>query len=288
MNMFVSSGRSVAAAVVAAAAVVLLVVLSASPVWAHGGSGDAGHGSTPFVARVVDVSGPTAEFVDVSVVSGDTGLQVSVQEGHELVVPAYDDAGAPWIRIEEDGTLLANQTSPDYYRNQDRNGMTEVPPKASVGAEPEWVETGSTQTVTWHDHRMHLMGDELQQALEEAGVVGSEGTSAEGVPVEEGGGVETEGPSVGGPSAAELVDTWQVPLLVDGQQVIISGELWQHGDGELPEPRADSTYDLAAADGGAADGGAAGGVSLTVLLLAVVAAVLGGAGLAVLVVVFRR
>jgi hypothetical protein len=91
-------------------------------------------------------------------------------------------AGCP--AFSADGTVAENVHSPAVALNRSRYGQA-PPLDADPKAAPEWLKIGSGGEHAWHDHRIHWMSPTPPEQL------GSEGT---------------------GP-----IDTWTVPLWVDGE-----------------------------------------------------------------------
>ncbi|HEX9260156.1 MAG TPA: hypothetical protein VF855_11510 [Acidimicrobiales bacterium] len=125
-------------------------------------------------SEVLAVDPPSRVFT-LSVEGGDAFLHLAVARGHEVLVVGYQ--GEPFLRVDSDGTVSENLTSPSLYLSRDRYAGTRVPEAADPKADPRWQPAGRGGTVTWHDHRIHWMG-------------------------------------AGDPPVAET--SWEVPLLVDG------------------------------------------------------------------------
>ena len=141
---------------------------------------------------VIDAVEPADERIDVEVLGGDAFLELRARPGTEVEVPGYDDE--PYLRIEADGTVLRNRRSLATWYNADRLGG-EVPDDVDSAAEPDWERIGDGGSVAWHDHRIHWMS-------EQAPAVGED----------------------------RVVQRWQVPLLVEGEQVEVSGRLLRRPD----------------------------------------------------------
>jgi hypothetical protein len=97
---------------------------------------------------------PAVSGLEVKVVRGDEGLQLTNKTGKTVVVEGYD--GEPYLRFKPDGTVEANQRSAATYINVDRFGLQEVPANALPGATPRWKPIGDGGSHTWFDHRIHL------------------------------------------------------------------------------------------------------------------------------------
>ena len=143
---------------------------------------------------VVDSVDPSTPTVRVEVVGGDSFLRVTADPGTEVLIPGYDDES--YLRITSDGTVEQNVVSPATYLNTERNGTDgRFPAGVSSGAEPEWEGIGTGGQVAWHDHRIHWM-------LSEPPPVGTDG----------------------------VVQSWVLPLMVDGREVTIEGRLLRLGN----------------------------------------------------------
>jgi hypothetical protein len=118
-------------------------------------------------------------------------LEVVVAPGHEFIVPGY--FGEPYIRIDAAGTVWVNEDSPAYYINDDRYGTTSAPEAADGKGEPRWVRVGDGGRYAWHDHRIHWMS-------------------------------YSRPPTVSGEDR-QVVFPWSVPVVVDGVDTRVTGEL---------------------------------------------------------------
>nr|WP_325231855.1 hypothetical protein [Egicoccus sp.] len=173
--------------------VVGLLLLTAAPAAADPA------GPTNYDSTVTAVE-PSDAPVDLAVRGGDAFLVLEVPDGVAVEVPGYD--GEPYLRFEADGTVLVNERSPARWLNDARYGELEVdlPAVADADAEPVFVEVAGGGTYAWHDHRIHFMSPALPPQVDAAG-----------------GGVQP-------------VTDWEVPLVVDGQDVVVRGELvWTAG-----------------------------------------------------------
>lgn len=141
---------------------------------------------------VIDEVDPPDDRIEVVVLGGDAFLEVQARPGTEVEVPGYD--GEPYLRIEADGTVSRNRRSLATWYNADRLGG-EVPDLVDAGAEPDWERIGEDGSVAWHDHRIHWMSEQAPEVDDD-----------------------------------RVVQRWQVPLLVDGEQVEVSGRLLRRPD----------------------------------------------------------
>ncbi len=128
-------------------------------------------GPTDYLSEVVAIE-PSAA-VSVTVIGGDSFLQLVADTGTEVLVVGYQ--GEPYLWFQPDGTVLENRNAPSTYVNQDRFGGNDIPANASADAEPDWVEVASSGRYAWHDHRAHWMqrtrplgqgpGDQILEAV---------------------------------------------------------------------------------------------------------------------------
>jgi hypothetical protein len=143
---------------------------------------------------VIDSVDPTPDGVHVEIVGGDSFFQVTAEPGTEVRIPGYD--GEPYLRILADGRVQRNERSPAAYLNVSRNAQVDrFPDGVSSSADPRWHTIADDGQVAWHDHRIHWM-------LPEAPTVGADG----------------------------VVQTWELPLQVDGTDVVVTGRLLHHDD----------------------------------------------------------
>jgi hypothetical protein len=159
-------------------------------------------GPTHFRSTVTEVvvadDGPVA--VEVEVLGGDAFLVVRAEPGTEVEVPGYE--GEPYVRIAADGTVEANTRSPARWLNDARFGALDVdiPPQADVDAPPQWEVVARDGEYAWHDHRIHFMSPALPPSVDASR------------------------------REPQQVSDWSVPLMVDGREVQLRGELeWLPG-----------------------------------------------------------
>jgi len=145
---------------------------------------------TEYKSEVTGIT-PTADGVTVRVVGGDSFIEISVEEGHTVEVSGY--FGEPYLLIEADGTVQENIRSPSRYVNEDRFGVSAVPPSADAAGAPEWEIVASAGHYAWHDHRTHWM------ALDRP-------------------------PGIGGDEVQRIFD-WEIPFTADGTERLLMGTL---------------------------------------------------------------
>ena len=147
MNPWSFAKRSVALAAVG-------LVLAAGP--AAGDAAEPGDFRSEVTAIEPDPGGFT-----IQTAGGDSFLELSVDEGTEVVVLGYE--AEPYLRFSADGTVEANLNSPATYINDERYGSGELAPASLqdiddvTTLEPEWEEVATDGTFAWHDHRTHEM-----------------------------------------------------------------------------------------------------------------------------------
>lgn len=125
----------------------------------------------------------------VRMVGGDDRLLVTRTTAAEVVVLGY--GGEPYLRLDEDGTW-ENRASPAVALNAERQPDA---PLDGAAATPEWVRVGDGASAVFHDHRAHWMGSEPPAAVQ----------------------ADPDRPR-------DLFD-WSVPLLVDGREAAITGDV---------------------------------------------------------------
>jgi hypothetical protein len=151
-------------------------------------------GPTNYTSNVTTVD-PDVEGVAFDVLGGDAYVEVTVDTGTTVEVAGYDDE--PYLRVLPDGTVERNEASPTRWLNDARYGAadTTVPPEASSDAPPRWEVAATGGTYAWHDHRVHWMSPELPPNVD---------------------------PDAG---AVQPVTAWELPVTVDGEDVVVRGEL---------------------------------------------------------------
>jgi hypothetical protein len=130
--------------------------------------------------------------IEAEIVNLDDSIEVRTEPGHEVLALGYEDE--PYVRFLPDGTVEANERSPAFFLNRDRFADVDVPASADPEAAPQWTEVASNGVYSWHDHRIHYMG--------------------EGTP-----------PQVDDESVETEVFEWELPFEVDGDPATIAGTL---------------------------------------------------------------
>lgn len=174
-------------------------------------------GPTHYRSTVTDVE-PNVDGLEVDVLGGDAYVVVRAAPGLTVDVDGYE--GEPYVRIEEDGTVLRNEASPSRWLNEARFGGPDAapPPEASAEAPPRWEQVATDGAYAWHDHRVHWMSPQDPRHVDT------------------------------GADTAQPVQTWELELTVDGQPVTIAGELvWRPGGMPWPAGLAVAVAALAGA-----------------------------------------
>jgi hypothetical protein len=156
------------------------------------------------VVEGMHTSGGTAAEVpvEVEVLGGDAFLLLRAAPGVRVEVPGYD--GEPYLRFLPEGQVEVNERSPARWLNDERYGIEAIPALADATAPPDWRVVADDGAYAWHDHRIHFMSPRLP-----AGVDPAAGT-------------------------AQHVFDWEVPMLVDGEPVVVTGSLeWVPGPSPL-------------------------------------------------------
>lgn len=113
-------------------------------------------GPTDYRSEVVGLEPPTSG-VRADVIGGDSFFELHVDDGTEVFVLGYQDEEYLWFRA--DGTVFENRNSPATHLNGKRYGGGNIPPTATVDAEPDWRQVATGGSWVWHDHRAHWMAE---------------------------------------------------------------------------------------------------------------------------------
>jgi hypothetical protein len=169
-----------------AAALTLLFVPAAA---AHGPA-NSGSGYTSTVSNLR----PSVLGLMPTVLGGDDRLRVVNYSGKTIVVSGYD--GEPFLRFTKDG-VYENTRSPATYLSRERDPeRARVPATADASAPPRWQKiAAATQSVVWHDHRIHWTKKSPPPVVAEA------------------------------PDETHKIFDWEIPASADGQPFEIVGFL---------------------------------------------------------------
>ncbi len=177
----------------AVATVLLALLLVAGPLAEVAGAVPAR--PVNYRSEVTEVD-PPVEGLAVRIIGGDQLLEVVAPPGVVVVALGYGEE--PYLRIGDGGRVLVNVNSPAHYLNDERLGRVPLPDHADEEAEPSWKRLADGRSWAWHDHRVHWMMEREPPVVREAG------------------------------GEAVRVMDWEVPLLVDGEPVVVRGTLdWE-------------------------------------------------------------
>ena len=137
-------------------------------------------------AVVTTVSPALPEGVKVDIVGADTFVRVR-SDGHVVAIPGYEQES--YIEISSTNEVRVNVNSITYLLNQTRYG-SDVPEVTTD--QVTWETVSTNGEYMWHDHRVHWMSQKPPATINDDG----------------------------------LIQTWVIPLTVDAQDVIVSGELY--------------------------------------------------------------
>lgn len=184
------------ATLVAALAFLALVALLAAPAHAHP---EEGITATNYRAEITSIQ-PDPGGLSLRVAGGDSWLEMRVDPDIEVYVLGYEeqlDGGEPYIRIDRDGSVHVNGNSPAAWMNEERYGDVDIPEWVDPGAPPRWqiLASAGTYYAEWHDHRTHWMSPQLPPSVRDD------------------------------PGSVHHIFDWEVPLVVDGEDVAIRGTL---------------------------------------------------------------
>lgn len=154
-------------------------------------------GPTDFETVVLGIE-PETPSIEVAVIGGDSFVQLTVAPGTEVVVLGYD--AEPYLRFSADGVVEENRQSPTLALNEDRYG-TASPGTGDPSAPPEWAIVATAGRYAWHDHRAHWMSRDDPTGYERG----------------------------------DRIQDGQIPLHVDGREVIISvATVWLDEPSQMP------------------------------------------------------
>ena len=127
-------------------------------------------------------------------------VTVSVTGSIDVVVLGYD--GEPYLRVTEHGAWL-NQRSTTTWTVA--GPAAAQPSDVDDHARPRWKQVSTTGSWRWHDSRTHWQGYALPPGVQQH------------------------------PDRHQLVDTWFIPIVVNGTTGVVSGRLdWIPGPNPLP------------------------------------------------------
>lgn len=166
---------------------VALAVVGAGPAAAHDRSEDASNWWSTVVTA------PDVPGADWTVYSGGVDIEIVNRSASEITILGYENE--PYLRVGPSGVYL-NRNSPAAYLNADRYADVAIPRRADADAEPDWHHVSGAVRYVWHDHRTHWMAPDPPRGVQQAR------------------------------GSTHLVQTWEIPVLVDGAAQTVTGELW--------------------------------------------------------------
>lgn len=188
-----------AAVLLVVTVVVGALLLGAEPAGAHGVGGVE---PSNYETTVTGLE-PATDSVEVTVRDVGDSIELRADADVEVIVLGYDDE--PYLRFTADG-VFENRNSPAVFLNRNRTTTESAPPEYDADAEPDWQRISSGHTATWHDHRAHWMGTNDPKAVRD-----DPGTRR------------------------VVIEGWKIPLLVDGEAVVVSGDVtWVPGPAVWP------------------------------------------------------
>jgi hypothetical protein len=137
-------------------------------------------------ALVTTMSPKLPQTVRIDIVGTDTFVRVR-SDGHSVVIPGYEQE--PYIEIDAANEVRVNVNSITYLLNQSRfgTGVTSAP-----SDDVQWEVVSTSGEYMWHDHRVHWMSQKPPATMNDDG----------------------------------LIQTWVIPVRVDGTDFIVNGELY--------------------------------------------------------------
>ncbi|MGI9187459.1 MAG: hypothetical protein ACR2J9_08100, partial [Gaiellales bacterium] len=164
-------------------AMLAVALVAPAAALAHGGQ----TGGTDYRSSITAV--PTG--LTARVVGGDDRLEITRTTARTVVIMGY--GGEPYLRLDASGTW-ENRSSPAVALNDVRRTGAAIPEAATTVA-PDWVQTGTGDSVVFHDHRAHWMASQPPAKVR------------------------------ADPSQQRRLYGWSVPVEVDGQTAAITGDL---------------------------------------------------------------
>jgi hypothetical protein len=116
-------------------------------------------GSSFHYRSYIDTINPKVPGLNLEVLEFADRLALTNHTGKTVTINGY--GGEPYARVQANGTVEVNMSSPAYYLNQSFYGDVTVPASASASAPPHWTVVDRTGRFEWHDHRIHWMSPVL-------------------------------------------------------------------------------------------------------------------------------
>lgn len=146
---------------------------------------------------------PPIPGVTVRTVDGGNQLELTNRGSQEIVLLGYQNE--PYLRVGPAG-VFENERSPSTFSNRSTTAPTQIPPRYSADAPPDWRRISSRPVAIFHDHRAHWSGGPEPAAVRRD------------------------------PGKRQLVSpNWQVPIRVGDRTSILSGDIeWVPGPSPWP------------------------------------------------------
>ena len=165
----------------------VLALTAANPARAHTTGGPS---ASNYRTEVSGLQPGTADVV-ASLGPDREQIEVGVTGNSTVIVLGYRDE--PYLRIGRQG-VFENRSSPAVALNRDRVPRGAAA-KRSPLQPPRWVRISSSSVARWHDHRAHWMGRRTPAAVR------------------------------ADPDHRHRIESWQIPLRINGTQAAINGAL---------------------------------------------------------------
>jgi hypothetical protein len=116
-------------------------------------------GSSPNYRSTITSVSPSVRGVSLQVLQFSDRLLLRNDSGRTVTILGYQSE--PYARVQANGTVEVNKSSPAYFLNQSFYGDVTVPAYATPTATPRWSIVDRTGQLEWHDHRIHWMSPVL-------------------------------------------------------------------------------------------------------------------------------
>jgi hypothetical protein len=184
----------------ATCAAVILLAVAAAPADAHILGTNAG--PTNYRTRILAVS-PPIQGLQVRVAEIGGTLELVNRTGQQVIV--LGARSEPYLRVEAAGGVEENRRSPTWLASRPPGSRRPRSGSIDPTAPPDWHRISGGLRVVWHDHRSHWTGPDPPQVREAPG------------------------------RRQVVIPRWQLPLHVDGQTVVVTGEVvWVPGSSPWP------------------------------------------------------
>jgi len=110
-----------------------------------------------FATYVTTVTGVTPTVSGLTAVAARDGESITVRNTSSTPVVVDGYQGEPYLKITAHG-VWQNALSPAVYLNKEQT-IGNIPNSADAKRPPKWKKLDSGHAATWHDHRIHWMGN---------------------------------------------------------------------------------------------------------------------------------